>query len=336
LSDELESLRDLEDKIRRLTQEQGASPRDAEFQSLLNAHLAALVQYRALETERVNALLRENLAEIKRHKERLVTTVHDLKTPLTLCLLNLELARQETVPGERDAYLHGLRRELEFMVDTVATMLDLERDPAAPAAAAPPPIPLRALVDGVLARMAVLIQDRPGLALRNEIPADLPPVPCDALALSRVFTNLFSNAIKYTQRGTITAGGGIGTPGGGPAPGGPPPAEPPGQAPAPGGPPPAEPPGQAPALPMPPPALRLFVRDTGAGMDPAHAAGLFRMFQGDAARADSSGVGLLYVRQALARHGGRVWLESERGVGTCVFVELPLGAPTAPDAAPRR
>jgi two-component system OmpR family sensor kinase len=69
------------------------------------------------------------------------------------------------------------------------------------------------------------------------------------------------------------------------------------------------------------------VHDGGPGMAPAVAARAFERFsRADASRsrhAGGAGLGLAIVQAIVAAHGGRVVLQSERGAGTTVTVELP-------------
>lgn len=292
LSNDLSQIKALEAKIRELSQEKPAGPDPAAFQAQLNRHLLALVEQRARYAEALNRSLQENIAELNRRKERMVTTVHDLKVPVTISLLNLELAEAETEPAVKAVYLNGVRRELEFLLETIANMLDLERPNGLRPILKREQLSLRDLVAEVETRMRVLIKDKPGLELRNEVPPGLPPIYGDRHLMTRVLANLYSNAIKYTETGSITVG--------------------------------------AAALPA-GAAVRLFMRDTGSGIEPARMARLFQIFEGDSERYDSVGVGLVFVQNTISAHGGRVWLESERGQGTCVNLELPL----APEGRPQ-
>ncbi|RMD85027.1 MAG: sensor histidine kinase [Candidatus Dadabacteria bacterium] len=66
-----------------------------------------------------------------------------------------------------------------------------------------------------------------------------------------------------------------------------------------------------------------YVRDTGIGMTPEEVSKAFLPFQRfrrDAAPGD--GIGLSHVRKIIERHGGRIWCESERGVGTTFYFTL--------------
>lgn len=84
--------------------------------------------------------------------------------------------------------------------------------------------------------------------------------------------------------------------------------------------------------------VRLTVRDTGSGIEPADLEHLFdRHFSGragQAARADGgrtgNGLGLAIVRRIVELHGGRVAVHSRPGEGTCVTLDLPPRPPSAP------
>ena len=146
---------------------------------------------------------------------------------------------------------------------------------------------VRAIVDSTIASLRQMIQGR-GAEVVVEA---LPSLRGDITALGQVFSNLISNALKYSKPGRparIVVGGEISN-------------------------------GLA----------HYWVRDNGAGIPASAQRRLFQVFQRfhpDLASGD--GMGLAIVKRVVEHHGGRVWAESEEGVGTTFHIELPAQCDT--------
>jgi light-regulated signal transduction histidine kinase (bacteriophytochrome) len=130
----------------------------------------------------------------------------------------------------------------------------------------------------------------------------LPDVLGDPDLLRLVFTNLVSNALKYT-RGREPARIEIGAqPGAGKD-------------------------------------VTLYVRDNGVGFDMRYVDKLFGVFQRlhHAHEFEGVGIGLANVRRIVHRHGGRTWAESDLGAGATFSFTLPAAQraqAVAPGAVP--
>jgi nitrogen-specific signal transduction histidine kinase len=79
---------------------------------------------------------------------------------------------------------------------------------------------------------------------------------------------------------------------------------------------------------------RIEIRDTGPGVAPELQATMFEPFvRGSHDGVAGSGLGLATVKRLVESHGGRVGIESDVGIGTLVWVELPLVAGPAGEGA---
>ena len=68
-----------------------------------------------------------------------------------------------------------------------------------------------------------------------------------------------------------------------------------------------------------------YVRDNGIGIREKHFDAIFRIFKRLHARDEfggGTGVGLTIVKKIIERHGGQIWIDSERAKGACFYFTL--------------
>ena len=142
------------------------------------------------------------------------------------------------------------------------------------------------------------------------VPRPLPSIGCDRARVREIFSNLLSNATKYHDKTPAWAEvgyiGAYETAGPGPRPG---------RAP------------HATAV-----DTIFYVADNGIGIDERHQEKVFEIFKRlhpQDAFGGGSGVGLTIARKMVEQHQGRLWLESQPGVGSTFYFTLPAGPAAA-------
>ncbi len=80
--------------------------------------------------------------------------------------------------------------------------------------------------------------------------------------------------------------------------------------------------------------IQVSVNDSGIGMSRQEQSKLFNIFQqaqaGTARQYGGSGLGLAISKRILELMGGEIWVESEKGKGSCFTFTVPLGIPDVP------
>jgi signal transduction histidine kinase len=250
---------------------------------LIQSHEATLAKSRALEG--VNKRLRRTDAERTRF---LMLVTHELRAPINTIHTCSELALSGASSPEmvRDILTRIKKRTVDLS-ELISDLLRLAR-----AREEESQDEALGLVDpaGVLQSVAELMKAEAhskDLFLSMDIDSDLVPVRANPDRLKLVWTNLLSNAIKYTEPGGIIAV----------------------------------------TLKQTPEHLVGTVRDTGIGIPTEDHPRVFEEFyRAENARTVSpvgTGVGLAIVQRIIDNWGGRIWVESELGLGSKFTFVLP-------------
>jgi len=241
--------------------------------------------------------LREKTRQLEEERDRIAANadflsmiVHDIKAPLTGVRLTIESLQDETVPPEMYQKLQGIIQGSEGLLLHLHNVLYLSRFESGRLELRPEAVPPRFLVQRLLTHFAPLARHRQ-VALKNEIPAELPPLWVDEPTMERVLANLLVNALEATPPGgEVAVQGGL--------------------------------------LALSPfPELELVVTDTGCGLSREEQEGLFEKYRERRHKASSSGLGLYICKTLTEANGGRIWVASEPGRGARFHLALPMAAP---------
>jgi PAS domain S-box-containing protein len=223
----------------------------------------------------------------------LVTMSHELRTPLNAVLGFSEIIKDQlcgTVANHRYVeYAADIHSCGEHLLSLINDILDLSKIESGRMTLDSRPLDLAALLGSAIRLVRSRAQSR-GVELRLDLACPVPGVVGDERAVKQILFNLLTNAIKFTPpKGMVTLS-----------------------------------------------AVRNFdgdvvlcVNDTGVGIPRNQIERIMRPFEqldNRYAHADGgTGVGMALVKALAELHGGRVVIESEVGIGTCVSILLPGG-----------
>ena len=137
---------------------------------------------------------------------------HELRTPLNAIIgfsdtmLNFPVMYGGAeLPGEYRADLEQINTSGNHLLNIINDILDLSKIDAGRLEIEYEKVELEPLFKGVLAQAVGLIGGKP-IELQRDMPDVLPDVWGDPLRIRQVIINLYSNAAKFTQEGSITLG----------------------------------------------------------------------------------------------------------------------------------
>jgi signal transduction histidine kinase len=189
----------------------------------------------------------------------------------------------------------------EDMLELVNSLLDISRLEAGQMRLEIKARSLPDLVDGARERVAPLALEG-GIALKVDLPSELPQVAVDEGLVTRVLVNLLDNAIKFSPQGgtvRVTANGVS-----------------------------APPTCEESSEIMSQHYISVSVTDTGPGIPENYREKIFEKFsqmeEQESLRGRGSGLGLTFCKLVVEAHDGRIWVESQMGQGSTFTFTLPV------------
>jgi two-component system sensor histidine kinase RpfC len=245
------------------------------------------------------ALARAEAANVA--KRRFISVVsHELRTPLNAIIGMADLLRDTTLSREQADMLQTVRGSSRVMLGLVEDVLDFSKIEAGKVALEKIDFDLHALVNStcrIVAAQAAAKSVEFVVSIMPEVP---PAVRGDPHHLRQVLINLAGNAVKFTEKGSVTVHVSV----------------------------------QAETDVM--VRLKFSIRDTGIGIAPEAQARIFDSFtQADDSttrRFGGTGLGTTIAKQLVGLMGGRIGVESAIGLGSTFWVEVDLDKqPERPD-----
>ncbi len=243
-------------------------------------------------TKELTHALKE-VAEISKKKTEFISAVsHELRTPLTSIkgyAAILMTGKVGEIPLAVKERLGKINTHSDNLVKLINDLLDIARIESGRVEMNAIAQSIRPMIDNIADLLTPQLTAK-SLALKTNIPADVPEIEFDASQVERVFINLISNAIKFTPtNGTITIN----------------------------------------VLPnFEKQDALIEVADTGIGMKKDDLSKVFdEFFRVDNEinmNVKGTGLGLALVKNIVEAHNGRVWVTSDVGVGTTFHFNLPF------------
>ncbi len=233
-----------------------------------------------------------DITELRRlegvRKDFVANVSHELKTPLTVIRGHGETLLDDDLPDDlRRKFTESVQKNAQRLQDILEDLLDLSRIESGGWRPERTPVDLGDVAREAWQTFATRAEER-GVELELRLEPEAREVLADRRGLHQVFSNLFSNALRYTPSGgrievrSRRADDG---------------------------------------------QIAVEVSDTGSGIPSAHLGRIFeRFYRVDPARSRAeggTGLGLSIVRHLVEAHGGRVEVESELDRGTTIRFTLP-------------
>ena len=214
---------------------------------------------------------------------------HEIRTPMNAIKGMTDILLRRNPKDDQKEYLEGIKQSSDSLLVIINDILDISKIEAGKVELENEPFSVVELVNNVHTIMQFKAEEK-GLELLKDIPAENLTVQGDATRLRQILLNLIGNAIKFTEKGLVTTSVK------------------------------SEQSGEK-------VNVHFIISDTGIGIDQDRMDKIFKSFEqaySDTSRKfGGTGLGLSISKKLVELHGGKIWVESEKGKGSQFHFTIP-------------
>ncbi len=260
----------------------------------ISALLLALgLYYRLRYTRKTQKLLQQKNEIIEAEKEKaeaserakhqfLANMSHEIRTPMNAIKGTTDILIRRNPKEDQKEYLDGIKQSSDSLLVIINDILDISKIEAGKVELENEPFSVVELVNNVHTIMQFKAEEK-GLELLKDISGENLTVQGDANRLRQILINLIGNAIKFTEKGVVTTSVK------------------------------SEQSGEK-------VNVHFIISDTGIGIDQDRMDKIFQSFEqaySDTSRKfGGTGLGLSISKKLVELHGGKIWVESQKGKGS--------------------
>lgn len=245
------------------------------------------LEVEVLEKETMSIELQKE-RELRELKNRFITMMsHELRTPLASIMLSndlLKLYGDQAPPEEKLLYIENIRQQVELVTDLIKDVATISRTDVHNTTMMPELLDIVDYCKRLVGEFSLTHKQTHHLLFNSSQSQIM--VMVDVKLMRQVFSNLISNALKYSPNGEIVQID-------------------------------VQHEGRS---------VIITVQDKGIGIPKADQSRLFEPFHrgSNVGTTPGTGLGLAIAKQAIMLHNGTIDVESDEGKGTMIIVRLPI------------